>query len=154
MIETVAARITGRTHQDAVVAVNGGPIHVEADGSFHQNVVLVPGANTIEVVATDFTGQTAFESIVVFSVSPDAALPFSLFYSPDGLFVSEKTVTVEGATVPDAIVGINGAPVDTDALGGFFETIALQEGANLLELVATDFDDNLRFESVVVFYIP
>ena len=153
-IESGAVRIRGKTNQDAVVAIDGGPVDVDADGRFYQDVALEIGANNFEVIVADFNGQDVFESVVVFSLSPADVLPFSLFYPPDGLHVSEQTIIVEGGTLPEAIVGINGTPVDINALGIFSQSVSLQEGANLLEVVATDFEDNPRFESVVVFYTP
>ena len=129
-------------------------MEVDTEGTFSQDISLEPGANTIEVVATDFLGQTTFETLVVFAVTPTAALPFSLFYPQDGSAVSQPTVELTGGTLPYAVVGINGIPVDINALGIFSQTLSLDEGANLIEVVAADFEDNLRFETVVVFYIP
>jgi uncharacterized protein YfaP (DUF2135 family) len=153
-IESGAVRVIGETDQDAVVAVNGVPVEVDAEGRFFQDLMLEPGANTLEIVATDFFGQTVFEAVVVFSVTPTASLPFSLFYPADGLTLSQPTVELAGGTVPYAVVGINGVPVEVGALGIFSQTVSLDEGANLIEVVAADFEDNLRFETVVVFYIP
>ena len=53
-----------------------------------------------------------------------------------------------------AVVGIDETPVEIDSLGIFSEEVALQEGANLLEVVATDIDGNVRFQTLVVFYTP
>ena len=153
-VEAGAVTILGQTRQDAVVGVNGIPVDVRADGSFTYGLILEKGANVIEVVATDLFDQTAFESLVVFSVSPTAGLPFSLFYPPDGLVVSEPTISILGGSSPDAVVGINGIPVDIDALGLFSETFSLEEGPNFFEVVAADFQDKLRFQTVVVFYVP
>ena len=153
-VEAGAVTILGKTRQDAVVGVNGIPVDVRADGSFTYGLILEKGANVIEVVATDLFDHTAFESRVVFSISPTAGLPFSLFYPPDGLVVSEPTISILGGSSPDAVVGINGIPVDIDALGLFSETFSLEEGPNFFEVVAADFQDNLRFQTVVVFYVP
>ena len=78
-VESDAVRVLGSTRLDAVVAINGTPVDVAADGSFQQDLVLDEGINSIEVVATDISGQTAFESVAVFSISPTAGLPFGLF---------------------------------------------------------------------------
>ena len=77
-----------------------------------------------------------------------------LFYPPDGLEVKEPTIAVVGGTSPDAVAGVNGTPVDVNALGIFSTTAPLEQGANLIEVVATDIQGNIRFQTVVVFYLP
>ncbi len=52
------------------------------------------------------------------------------------------SVQVVGKTVPDAIVSVNGQPVDVGADGGFFTTVALQEGPNSIEIIASGFSGN------------
>ena len=39
-------------------------------------------------------------------------------------------------------------------LGIFSTTVPLEEGVNLIEVVAIDLQDNVNFQTVVVFYIP
>ena len=118
-MEVGAVRVLGMTRQDAVVAVNGIPVDVSADGVFQRDLTLEKGTNLIEIVATDLFGQTESQSVVVFFVSPTAGLPLSLFYPPDGLEVKEPTTTVVGATRQDAVVGVIGTPVEVNALGIF-----------------------------------
>jgi uncharacterized protein YfaP (DUF2135 family) len=50
------------------------------------------------------------------------------------------------------VVGVNEVPVEVDALGIFSTTVALEEGPNLIEVVAADLDGNVRFQTLVVFY--
>ena len=59
-----------------------------------------------------------------------------------------------GATVPRAVVGVNGVTVDVNEVGIFSTTVALEEGINLVEVVAVDFQEQVNYQSVVVFYIP
>jgi hypothetical protein len=51
-------------------------------------------------------------------------------------------LTVQGATLPGAVVSIDGDLVDTDDQGGFIGITALDEGANEIEIVASDGDGN------------
>lgn len=153
-LEIDAVRVVGRTRQDAAVAVNGVPVVVDAAGEFRQDLLLEPGANLIDVSVADLFGNAASETLIVFAVDPTAALPLSLFYPFDGATVSESTVTVVGGTRQDAVVGINGTPVDVDALGIFSMEVALVEGPNLIELVASALDGSVNFQTVVVFYTP
>ena len=153
-VETGAVRVLGRTRVDAAVGINGVPVEVAADGSFTQDLLLEEGINLVEVVASDLSGQTAAQQAAVFFISTAAGLPFTLFYPTDGLEASDNTIRVIGGTRPDAVVGVNGIPVEVNALGIFATTVALEDGANFIEVVATDIDGNVRFQTATVFYLP
>ena len=151
--KTGVVRVLGKTQIDAMVAVNGIPIDVAPDGTFQRDLLLREGANLVEVVATDLLGQSVSTSAAVFSTSSTAGLPLSLFYPPDGLEVREPRVTVIGGTRQDAVVGVNGVPVELNALGIFSTDIPLEEGANFIEVVTTDIQQRINFQTVAVFYL-
>ncbi len=153
-VEIGAVRVLGRTRPDAVVGVNGTPVTPEADGSFQHDVLLEPGPNLIEVVATDVSGAVQSRELAVFAVAPTAALPLSLFYPPDGVDVDQPSISVIGGSRQDAIVGVNGTPVEINSLGIFATEVPLESGANLIEVVAADINDNVAFQTVVVFRTP
>ncbi|MBM3957661.1 MAG: hypothetical protein FJ313_06370, partial [Gemmatimonadetes bacterium] len=132
-MEIQAVRVLGKTGVDAVVAVNGVPVAVTADGSFQHDVTLQPDINTIEVAATDLSGRSAVKQLVVFSISTTSGLPLTVFYPPDGLQLAEPAIQVVGGTRPDAVAGVNGIPADIDALGLFSTTVILEPGPNLIE---------------------
>ena len=90
----------------------------------------------------------------MFFVSPTAGIPLSVFYPADGLLVTDQTLQVIGGTRQDAVVGVNGEPVTVNGLGIFSTTILLEEGPNLIEVVAVDIQENVNFQTVVVFYEP
>ena len=153
-VETGALRVLGQTRVDAAVGINGVPVEVSADGSFTQDISLEEGINLVEVVAADLTGQTAAEQAMVFFITTAAGLPFSLSYPPDGLETAEPTIPIIGGTRADAVVGVNGTPVEVNGLGIFSTTVTLEEGPNFIEVVATDIQGNVRFQTVAVFYLP
>lgn len=153
-VEVAAVRVMGKTRIDAAVGINGIPVEVSADGGFHYDLVLENGANLIEVVATTLSGDTASQESAVFFISTAAGLPFTLFYPPDALTVSDPNILVVGGTSPEAVVGVNGVPVETNSLGIFSTTVTLEEGGNFIEVLATDIDGNVRFQTVGVFYLP
>ena len=153
-VEVDVIRVMGKTRVDAVVGVNGTPVEVSLDGSFHLDLELENGANLIDVVATTLSGETAFQQAAVFFISTAAGLPFTLFYPPDGLVVSDPDIPVFGGTRVDAVVGVNGVPVDINSLGIFSASVTLEEGGNFIEVLATDIDGNVRFQTVAVFYLP
>ena len=146
--------VLGITRADAVVGINGVPVEVASDGSFAYDLQLEEGINLVEVITRDLSGQTASEQVAVFLISTTAGLPFSLFYPPDGLEVPVETILVTGGTRLDAVVGINGTPVEVNALGIFSTTVTLDDGPNFIEVVATDIQGNVRFQTVAVFYLP
>ena len=153
-VEIDAIRVMGRTSVDAAVGVNGTPVEVSLDGTFLHDLELENGINLIEVVAANLSGETAFQEAAVFFISTAAGLPFTLFYPPDGLVVSDPDIAVFGGTRPDAVVGVNGLPVDINSLGIFSTIVTLEEGGNFIEVLATDIDGNVRFQTVAVFYLP
>ena len=153
-VEVDAVRVMGISSVDAAVGVNGVPVEIAADGSFQHDLDLEAGVNLIEVVATNLSGEAAFQERVVFFISTAAGLPFTLIYPSDGLVVSEPDIPVIGGTLPEAVVGVNGVPVDTNGLGIFSTVVTLEEGANFIEVLATDIDGSVRFQTVAVFYLP
>ena len=152
-VEVGAVRVAGITSGNEI-GINGIPVEVLEDGTFQRDLALIDGVNLIEVMASGPGGQTTSRQLVVFYVSPTAGLPFTLLYPPDGLTVSLPEVNVLGVTTLDAIVGVNQIPVEVNALGVFSASIALEEGANLVEVVATNIQGNIRFQTVAVFYTP
>ena len=151
-VEVGATRVIGRTSA-VTVDINGIPVDLKEDGSFQRDLPLREGVNLLEVVASTSSGRTKSEQVVVFMVSPIAALPFSLLYPFDGLEADTPTIQVVGVTQPDAVVGVNGIPVEVNDLGIFSTTLTLVEGNNLIEVVATDLQE-VRFQTVAVFYLP
>ncbi|MCH7606058.1 MAG: hypothetical protein IH962_02780 [Chloroflexi bacterium] len=152
--EVDAVRVIGRTKAGAGVEINGIPAEVGADGSFELDVELQSGGNSIEVTATSSSGESVSRGWEVSFSPPDTGLPFTVFYPPDGLEVSEPVIQVIAGTRPDAVVGVNGVPVEVNILGLFSSMVTLEQGANLVEVVATDLDGNVRSESIAVFYLP
>ena len=152
-VEIGAIRVVGNTTSGVAITVNGLQVDVRSDGSFQHDVGLGEGANLVKVIATAPTGETVSREVDVFFTSTAAGLPFTVFYPPDGLATSDPTITVVGGTRPDAVVGVNGTPVDMNAFGIFSSTIPLEEGGNFIEVVATDINGNVRFQTIAVFYL-
>ena len=153
-VEVDAVRVTGNTRIDAVVSVNGMPVEVSSNGSFQYDLILQEGANLVEVTATTLSDESASQDAAVFFISTAAGLPFTLFYPPDGLTVAVPNIPVFGGTSPGAVVGVNGVPVAINGLGIFSTTVTLEEGANFIEVLATDNVGNVRFQTVGIFYLP
>lgn len=63
-------------------------------------------------------------------------------------------VPVSGFTMPNATVTVNGVLVDVDSDGAFTTTAILEEGPNLLEIIASNLAGEERSAVLSVIYIP
>lgn len=78
----------------------------------------------------------------------------------DGAQVNTSSVLVSGKTTTGAVVSIsvNGNDeveiANVDQNGNFSGTVVLEEGPNLIEVVASDQEGNQKSSSVAIFYIP
>ncbi len=138
------------------MAINGIPIDVASDGTFRRDLRLEEGANLIEVASVDLFGESvysAYKSVVVFSTASTEGLPLSIFSPLDGLRVREAKVRVIGGTREDALVVVNGDLVGLNELGIFATEVALEEGANLIEVINEDIEQRINFRRVEVFYL-
>ena len=65
VVTSQSLMVRGVTNTDAVVSVNGKIVSVDASGSFNESVTLDVGPNFIEVLASDFDGNSATVTITV-----------------------------------------------------------------------------------------
>jgi len=154
ILEVAAVRVLGNTKIGAVATINGAPVEIEADGSFQRDLALEVGLNTINVVVTDRLGRTESRNVAVFVVPTAAPLPFNVFYPWDGIEVRQRDIPVLGVSRPDAVVAVNGVLMEVNALGIYSGILTLDDDATLVEILATDIDGDVRFETIVVFYTP
>jgi glucodextranase-like protein len=72
----------------------------------------------------------------------------------DESIVNVASVDVAGTTIPGAVVSVNGQLADVDPSGKFRLTLALDEGPNVLEVVASDDSGNQVYTILTVIYEP
>jgi hypothetical protein len=65
VVTTQAMTVKGITNEDAVVSINGKIVSVDASGNFSEPVSLELGPNLIEVLASDFYGNSVTVTITV-----------------------------------------------------------------------------------------
>jgi len=70
----------------------------------------------------------------------------------DEIVVREATVEVRGRTAPDAVVSINGQPVEVDGSGNFSGMVSLENGPNSIEVIASDFRGNQQSRVISLVY--
>ena len=68
--------------------------------------------------------------------------------------VGSAEISVSGRASPDATVSVNGLLVELDLSGNFEALLPLEEGPNLIEVIASDLGDNVSTRVMTVIYIP
>lgn len=144
--------VYGQTDPGSSVEVSGVETEVDRQGGFRSQVPLDPGENTISVVAANGEGATVRVSRQVISL----ALPFLLLITePENeSVVSSPALPLAGRTGPNAIVSINGRSVPVNRFGYFSSTLFLDEGPNLIDVVATNDDGQTLSTVIAVIYRP
>ena len=84
----------------------------------------------------------------------DESLTLQILAPADEAIVTQPRINVTGKTVADAVVSINGVMAEIDYQGVFGGEVNLEEGPNIIEVVASDFYGNSAAASVTVIYIP
>ena len=72
----------------------------------------------------------------------------------DESVVTTSPVRVSGTTIPDVVLSVNGEIVEVDEQGNFTIMVALEEGPNIIEVIASDLEGNEVSKILVIFYIP
>ena len=105
------------------------------------------------VAPTPTTAVTETPSDPTLPPDTPAPLELELLAPQDGAGVETGALRVLGKTRVDAVVGINGVPVEVSSEGSFTQDISLDEGINLVEVVATDLTGQTAAEQALVFFI-
>ena len=86
------------------------------------------------------------------------ALSLEITQPEDGAEVSTSPINVTGKTIPGAVVSASIDDTveiaDVDQNGNFSVTVVLEEGPNLIEVIASDQQGNEKYSSVTIFYVP
>ena len=69
--------------------------------------------------------------------------------------VRSPEISVAGRASPDATVSVNGQLADMDVSGKFgSRSLPLEEGPNLIEVIASDLAGDVRTLILMVIYVP
>ncbi|MFD2046407.1 S8 family serine peptidase [Ornithinibacillus salinisoli] len=127
-----------------------GSAEIGDDGNFAIDVELTEGENEFTAVSI-VNGEEATESESV-TVTLDTEAPELTIENPsDGDKTNRETVTVEGLIADDHLdsVTVNGQEASVSD-GTFSKRIILDEGENVIEVVATDLAGNVSTETVMI----
>jgi len=147
--------VAGETNPGVTVTVGNRRAIVSNVGEFSVTVLLDEGVNVVEVIATDSFGDQLREFIAVTFVMPTPA-PFVLLVTdPLGtLVVATEFIAVEGRTLPQATVLVNGVGLGVDEDGDFSTEVRLSRGVNTIEVVARNIDGQVLRVQRTVLYSP
>ena len=130
--------IQGTTEAGSTLWINdqAQPLTVGPNGGFSLHYRLREGENHIELTAIDPSGNAG-------SVTRDVSLALRppeiiLDNPPDGLWINQRLLSVQGRTLPDAQLLVNGQDVALDDNGNFNVDVLLDEGENIVRLETTD----------------
>jgi len=157
IINADKVEVIGITVPSAVVSVNGNLVEVDAEGNFTMMVVLEEGPNLIEVIASDSEGNQESRTLVIIYV-PSETTEAGFFLTVtqpvnDSNTTSDK-VEVKGLTSPGAVVTVNGELAEVDEEGNFTMMIVLEDGPNLIEVIASDSEGNQESRTLATIYVP
>jgi WD40 repeat protein len=99
---------------------------------------VAEGTHTVEAWVGDRAGNLANAT---FTFVVDVTAPILGFTTPDVVYTTLATHTIQGATEPFAWYRVRGNWTQTDASGAFSETVVLENGTNALVVGATDWFD-------------
>jgi hypothetical protein len=72
----------------------------------------------------------------------------------DEAVVNTEKIILTGITLPGAVVSVDGALAQVDAIGNFQFTLVLEDGPNIIEVVASDGNGAELSETLRVIYEP
>ncbi len=82
------------------------------------------------------------------------AFVLKVFDPADESVVNRALLVVRGQTAVGAVVSVNATLATVDATGAFSAPITLEEGANLIEVVASDYAGNVLTQEILVVFEP
>ena len=96
--------------------------------------------------------------VLIAACAPTPALKpeFSLTVTEptDESIINADKVEVIGITTPGAVVSINGELAEVDGEGNFTIMVVLEEGPNIIEVIASDLEGNEESHTLVIVYVP
>lgn len=138
--------IEGVTDPDATVWLNDSfqPLDLSPTGGFSVRYTLQEGVNRIELVAVDEAGNrtSVVREVALLTQPPDIVL----VNPPDGLWINDQMLSVQGTVPPGVQVRVNRNEVDVDPEGAFNVDVVLEDGENVVRVEAVDAVGNVSME--------
>lgn len=109
----------------------------------------IPALIAILIIAALVTS-----AVILTQNTSEAKLPLEITTPEKESIVTSPEILVEGITTADAVVSINEAIIAVDEEGKFSTELILGEGPNLIEIIASDYEDNEASVLLTVIYVP
>jgi len=153
-VQTDGVVVHGFAPQGSQVEINGGSVSLDENGRFSSQVDLNPGDNEIFITASK-GAALASETLHITSLVLPPQPFFLLVTQPeDQSIISAVKIPLAGRTVPGAVVSVNGVSVPVDAVGIYATTLSLDEGPNIIDVLATNVDGEVLSTIIAVIYRP
>ena len=138
--------VQGVTSVGASVSVRGRAVASGEGGRFQLTVPVVPGVNTLEVIAIDAEGNRSSRTLTITFLPPE---PFFLTVTePRDAVVFERNVRLWGRTAVTAAVAVNGVAIPVDEFGIFSTIVTLRPGSNQVNVIAISAQGNVLQETL------
>jgi flagellar hook assembly protein FlgD len=145
-----ALGVQGLTDSDTAVWVTGNPqpIGVDSQGRFSFQHRLVEGENQVEIRAVDPAGNSTrlARQITLVTTPPEVDISAPV----DDEWTNQALATVNGQAPPGSTLEINDRQVGVNADGSFQYEMLLEEGDNLIRVIATDDVGNITTQERLV----
>jgi len=142
--------VQGLTDSDATVWVTGNPqpTSVDSQGRFNFQHRLVEGDNLVEVRAVDPAGNSTrlMRQITLVTTPPEVAIATP----PDDEWTNQALTTVTGQAPAGTTLEINDRQIEVNDDGNFLYEMLLEEGDNIIRVVATDDVGNITTQERLI----
>ena len=155
--------VRGKSQTDAEILVNGAQARIDDEGNFWYGVALTVGNNEIDISAQSKDGKEVREVLNVVLLS-NRPLFLSIREPLNHSLAVNPSIPVSGLTTPDAEITVQGVKVEVKTslvpdlpekeLGIFHTEIPLTQGANPIEVIATNSMGQTITTDLVVAYLP
>lgn len=153
-VQTDGVVVHGFASRGAQVNVNGAPADLDENDRFSTQVILTPGDNEISITATNGSEQTSTTLNITSLVLPPQPFFLLVTQPQDQSIASSSQIPLGGRTAPGAVVSVNGVSVPVDPVGIYSTTLLLDEGPNIIDVLATSVDGEVLSTVIAVIYRP
>jgi len=150
-VTSTPTQLLAQTEPRARAFVNHQEVDVMPDGWFSALIPLYNNLNEVHIRVVDVVGH---ENYTIYRIILDTTPPPLIVDTPtDGQWTNDATTLVTGTTEVDATVEANGIPGELD-FGRFSISVPLEEGTNLVTVMARDMAGNEARVELVICHDP
>jgi len=153
-VQTDGVIVHGIASHGSQVTVNGISTSLNEDGRFSALVDLEPGDNQISITASNGSEQTSKTINITSLVLPPQPFFLLVTQPQDQSITSASQIPLGGRTIPGAVVSVNGVSVPVDPVGIYSTMLSLDEGPNIIDVLATNSDGEVLSTIIAVIYRP